>query len=83
MLKQDHNLGGGFGIVAVDGEFGDGKALGGGVAEGLAAAEWSMEIGEPVDLAEHIGCFSILGSLPLRIGPVEKYIGGKRGIHGA
>ena len=42
-----------------------------------------MEIGEFVDLAEHVGRFSILGSLPLRIGPVEKYIGGKLGIHGA
>ena len=69
--------------MVVTGKFGDGKALGGGVAEGLAAAEWGMEIGELVDLAEHVGRFSILGSLPLRIGSVEEYIGGKRGIHGA
>ena len=67
----------------VAGEFGDSKALGGGVAEGLAAAEWGMEIGELVDFSKHIGRFNILGSLPLRIGPVEEDIGGKRGIHGA
>ena len=67
----------------VAGEFGDGKALSGGVAEGLAAAERGIEIGEPVDLAKQGGRFSILSSLPLRVGPVEEYIGGKRGIHGA
>ena len=69
--------------MVLTGEFGDGKALGGGMAEGFAAAKWGMEIGERVDLAEHVGRFSILGSLSLRIGPVEEYIGGQRGIHGA
>ena len=51
--------------MVVPGEFGDGKATGGGVAEGLSAAEWGIEIGEPVDLIEHVDRFSILSSLAL------------------
>ena len=69
--------------MVVPGEFGDGKATGGGVAEGLSAAEWGIETGEPVDLIEHVDRFSILSSLAFGVSPVEEYIGGKRCIHSA
>ena len=51
--------------------------------EGLSAAEWGIEIGEPVDLIEHVDRFSILSSLAFGVSPVEEYIGGKRWIHSA
>ncbi len=63
-------------------KFGDSQPLGSSVTESLAVPEWGIEVGEPLDLAEHARRLSILGALPSRVGPVEEYTGDQFRIHG-